>query len=127
MSYLKWSGHHDTLRLIQWVAGECMAALKAGDSTTAAALMKHTASFISLGNTLIDSNQRVNAWLNMRLSLILSALPIGIDKTSLCDRDQIFESLRLLHEFWEKCPEMVSLDASEDDVWLPESFDAKIC
>ena len=29
MSYLKWSDH-DTLRLIQWVAGEC---LKASDST----------------------------------------------------------------------------------------------
>jgi hypothetical protein len=126
MSHLKWSDH-DTLRLIQWVAGECLAALKAGDSATAAALMKHTASFIALGDMSMGRNQRVNAWLNMRLSLIFSALPIGVDKTSRCDRDQIFESLRRLHEFWEKCPEMVSLDASEDDVWLPESFDAKIC
>lgn len=124
MSYLKWSDH-DTLRLIQWVAGECMAALKAGDSATAAALMKHTASFISLGQMLIGSNRRVNGWLNIKLSLILSALSMFEGETSRSDRDQIVESLRLLHEFWERCPEVVALPHSDDDVWLPEPFDAR--
>ncbi len=87
--------------------------------------MKHTASFISIGRMVIGSNQRVNEWLNIRLSLILSALSMCEDKTSRSDRDQIVESLRLLHEFWERCPEVVALTHSDDDVWLPEPFDAK--
>lgn len=38
MSYLKWSDGA-TLRLIQWVAGECMAALTVGDSTRQTAVI----------------------------------------------------------------------------------------
>lgn len=123
MSYLKWSDD-DTLRLIQWVAAECAEALKAGDSSTAAALLRHTASFISVGYRLSVGNQRVNAWLNFRLSLIRSALSMAEVKASRSDRDQIVESLGLLHEFWERCSTVVLAAQSDDSDWVPEPFDA---